>query len=289
MVETYVYVDLLRVLAAVPVFAYASYLDIRERRVPHKTWYPLVAVGTLALVADLLLRDPGRVLTFTAVSFGLGVVFGYGFYYLGTFGGADRYALVVLGFLFPLYPFVGSPYEPLVVPEVPLFILSILGNTVLAGVAYPLKLFGENAVRLNTANPLLMLLAKRVPTDSLHDSFGRVIGTDDDVSLRRSGVFGGGAGVTDIDFVRDYVEWRGIDSIRETREMDLLLEDFVEETPWESEDLEQDAEELLEVAEEDAVWISPGIPFIVPMFVGLLVALTYGDVLFALMRVAFGL
>ena len=289
MVETYVYFDALRVLAAVPVFAYASYLDIKERRVPHETWYPLGVVGTVALIADVILLDAGTVFIFAAVSLALGAGFGYGFYYLGTFGGADRYALVVLGFLFPLYPFVGSPYEPLVVPEVPLFILSILGNTVLAGVAYPLKLFGENAVRLNTANPLLMLLAKRVPTDSLHDSFGRVIGTDDDVSLRRSGVFGGGAGVTDIDFVRDYVEWRGIDSIRETREMDLLLEDFVEETPWESEDLEQDAEELLEVAEEDAVWISPGIPFIVPMFVGLLVALTYGDVLFALMRVAFGL
>jgi preflagellin peptidase FlaK len=289
MVETYVYFDALRVLAAVPVFAYASYLDIKERRVPHETWYPLGVVGTVALIADVILLDAGTVFIFAAVSLALGAGFGYGFYYLGTFGGADRYALVVLGFLFPLYPFVGSPYEPLVVPEVPLFILSILGNTVLAGVAYPLKLFGENAVRLNTANPLLMLLAKRVPTDSLHDNFGRIIGTDDDVSLRRSGVFGGGAGVTDIDFVRDYVEWRGIDSIRETREMDLLLEDFVEETPWESEDLEQDAEELLEVAEEDAVWISPGIPFIVPMFVGLLVALTYGDVLFALMRVAFGL
>ncbi len=289
MVETYVYFDALRVLAAVPVFAYASYLDIKERRVPHETWYPLGVVGTVALVADVVLRDAGTVFVFATVSLALGAGFGYGFYYLGTFGGADRYALVVLGFLFPLYPFLGSPYEPLVVPEAPIFVLSILGNTVLAGVAYPLKLFGENAVKRNTANPLLMLLAKRVPTEALHDQFGRIIGKDGDVSLRRSGVFGGTDGITDIDFVRDYVEWRGVDSIRELREMDLLLEDFVEETPWESEDLEQDAEGLLEIAEEDAVWISPGIPFIVPMFVGLLVAVVYGDVLFALMRVAFGL
>jgi len=28
------------------------------------------------------------------------------------------------------------------------------------------------------------------------------------------------------------------------------------------------------------VWISPGIPFIVPMFFGLLLSLVYGDVLF---------
>lgn len=34
---------------------------------------------------------------------------------------------------------------------------------------------------------------------------------------------------------------------------------------------------------EDVVWISPGIPFLVPLFVGLVVAFTYGDVLFTLL------
>ena len=34
---------------------------------------------------------------------------------------------------------------------------------------------------------------------------------------------------------------------------------------------------------DDVVWISPGIPFIVPMFVGLVLAFTYGDVLFTLL------
>jgi preflagellin peptidase FlaK len=36
------------------------------------------------------------------------------------------------------------------------------------------------------------------------------------------------------------------------------------------------------------VWLTPGIPFILPMFAGLVVALTYGDLLFALLS-AFGL
>ena len=34
----------------------------------------------------------------------------------------------------------------------------------------------------------------------------------------------------------------------------------------------------------ETVWFTPGIPFVVPMFVGLVVALTYGDVLFVLLR-----
>ena len=35
------------------------------------------------------------------------------------------------------------------------------------------------------------------------------------------------------------------------------------------------------LAAEDVVWISPGLPFIVPMFLGLVVSLVYGDALVA--------
>jgi preflagellin peptidase FlaK len=39
------------------------------------------------------------------------------------------------------------------------------------------------------------------------------------------------------------------------------------------------------LADDDVVWISPGIPFLVPMFVGLVFAFVYGDLLFGLFRV----
>jgi preflagellin peptidase FlaK len=39
------------------------------------------------------------------------------------------------------------------------------------------------------------------------------------------------------------------------------------------------------LAEEDVVWISPGMPFIVPMFLALLVSLVYGDLFFTLVSV----
>ena len=45
--------DLLRLLA-VPVFAWAAYRDLRTRRVPNWTWYPLVVVGLVALLWDVL-------------------------------------------------------------------------------------------------------------------------------------------------------------------------------------------------------------------------------------------
>lgn len=36
---------------------------------------------------------------------------------------------------------------------------------------------------------------------------------------------------------------------------------------------------------EDVVWISPGIPFLVPLFLGVVVSFTYGDLLFTLLEV----
>jgi preflagellin peptidase FlaK len=41
---------------------------------------------------------------------------------------------------------------------------------------------------------------------------------------------------------------------------------------------------VLTEPDRESVWITPGVPFIVPMFVGLLVALTFGDLLFVLLR-----
>ena len=38
------------------------------------------------------------------------------------------------------------------------------------------------------------------------------------------------------------------------------------------------------LADDDVVWISPGIPFLVPLFVGLVLAFVYGDLLFAMFQ-----
>jgi len=43
-------------------------------------------------------------------------------------------------------------------------------------------------------------------------------------------------------------------------------------------------EGLRVVTTRETVWLSPGVPFIVPVFLGLVIALTYGDLLFGLLR-----
>ena len=44
--------------------------------------------------------------------------------------------------------------------------------------------------------------------------------------------------------------------------------------------------EVLTEPDRESVWLTPGIPFILPMFTGLVAGLTYGDLLFALLAAA---
>jgi preflagellin peptidase FlaK len=46
----------------------------------------------------------------------------------------------------------------------------------------------------------------------------------------------------------------------------------------------RDGLEVLSSSESESVWVTPGIPFLVPVFLGLVIALTYGDVLFVVLR-----
>ncbi|MDY6765296.1 MAG: A24 family peptidase C-terminal domain-containing protein [Halobacteria archaeon] len=297
--------DVLRVVVVVPVFFYASYRDILERRVRDHVWYPLVVVGVLALVIDLLnTPDPQSLLIFAALNLGIGVLFGSVFYYgLGTFGGADMKALIVISLLFPIYPvFVGVPvldYIPVILPRTDLFVLSVLGNTVIVGAFYPLSLLFENVTERNFTNPLLMFVGKRVRVENLHRHYGRLLREPYSViSLLRSSFSSPSGysrsnndttGITDLDFIRDYVDWLGVDNVKEVDS--FSLDEFVDQTEWGSDDIEKDEEalkNLVEYLEErDEVWISPGIPFIVPMTIGLILALTVGDLLFMFLRLFF--
>ncbi|MDX1746488.1 MAG: A24 family peptidase C-terminal domain-containing protein, partial [Halobacteriales archaeon] len=38
------------------------------------------------------------------------------------------------------------------------------------------------------------------------------------------------------------------------------------------------------LSEADQVWVSPGLPFLVPLVAGLVIALVYGDILFVVLR-----
>ncbi|MWV64785.1 prepilin peptidase [Halorubrum sp. JWXQ-INN 858] len=344
--------DLLRLLV-VPVFAWAALRDVRTRRLPNRIWPPLYAFGLILLVWEVarlwpLMGFGGRLFVIqAAISLGLVAPLGYAFWYLGAFGGADAKALIGLAVVFPTFPtyVVGTTAFPLVVTDLGVFSLTILTNTVLIGLAYPLGLAAVNLAAGERS--ATMFFARPVATESLPERHGRLF--EDADGTTRHGL--------DLDALRMYLRWRGLtlaelrsdperfadpESVGETfdptdggthvgpatdggevvadgedsrdeaavgdrgRDEDGAEGDadsggsaHAHDDPWAAERFLAEIDGtaygtdpdtlrggLAAVTHRDLVSVSPGMPFVVPMFFGLVLALVYGDLLFALLAVA---
>ena len=298
--------DLLRLLV-VPALGWAALRDWRTRRVPNGLWQPLVLLGAVLVVWDgyVAFGTPYAFRPF-AVRVAFSVLFvvplAYAFWYIGGFGGADARAFMTLAVVFPTYP----AYEvlgyslPAVETALGVFSLTILTNTVILGLAYPLVLGARNA--LVGEFSVVMFVGRRVPVGELTETHGSLLETGS--GFERDGL--------DLDALRMYLRWRGLtlDDLRENPELrdpDTLPDDPNDPTggavvtdgsgdPWGAaaflDDIEGSAygttpadlrDGLDVVVDREEVWVTPGVPFIIPLFVGLVLALTGGDLLFWVM------
>ena len=172
-------------LFAVPVFALAAYRDIETRRVRNELWVPLVVLGLVLLATDTVgaLRLGGfRLRLFVihvAVSLGLVAPLGYVFWRLGGFGGADAKAIIVLALVFPEFPtyYLPGVAVPLVQPPLGVFSLSVLSNTVLVGLAFPLLLAVRNLLA-GRRRPI-MLIGRPVQVLAVTTEYGSLLETPD--------------------------------------------------------------------------------------------------------------
>lgn len=330
--------DLLR-LVAVPVFGWAAYRDVKTRRVPNRTWTPLAALAVVLLLWDAytVWTGPTAVgqrlfLIRVAISLGFVIPLSYGFWLIGGFGGADAKAFMLIAVLFPIYPVYYLPMPSVALPlqqtAIGVFSLTVLSNTVLAGVVYPLAVAAGNLARGRFS--LAMFIGRPVAVPDVTEEYGRLLESPD--GFDRGGL--------DLDALRMYLQWRGCsladiradpaqhrlptslpavpndpgDGSLATDGGDSASGDVAEpsandigadgmdhpdqiDDPWGAErfldDIDHSAygtspqqlrDGLDVLVEQDEVWISPGIPFLVPMFAGLVVSLTYGDVLFSLLQ-----
>ena len=257
-----------------------------------------------------------------AISLLFVVPLGYAFWYVGAFGGADAKALIALAVVFPRFPTyeVGGVALPLVGTDLGVFSLTVLTNAVLLGLAYPVGLAVVNLAR-GVVSPS-MFLARPVATGSLPDRHGRLFEDPDGptrsgLDLDALRMYLRWRGVALADLREDPDRLRDPASVDETfdptdgathvgprtdggaaadagasgRDVPSDVDD-----PWAAERFLAEIDRgaygtdaatlrggLAVVAREDRVFVSPGMPFVVPMAVGLGVSLTFGDVLFALL------
>lgn len=226
--------DLLRLLV-LPVFGYLAWRDVKTRRIPHRTWYPLGALALALLVWDAYAVFTGDTagyernlfLTQVAISVFFLVPLAYGFWLLGGFGGADTKAFMVIALLLPTYPeyhleALGVEGEvatlPLVVTDIGVFSLTVLANTVLVGALYPVALAAKNGMTgyvspgMFVATPIRAEQATRTYGVLLEFAEGRLRDARSLAELRAHFSWRR----LDLDALRMYLQWRGL-SLAEAR------------------------------------------------------------------------
>lgn len=248
---------------------------------------------------------------------------GYVFYRTGAFGGADAWAIITIAVLYPTYPsfeLQGIGF-PVVTTSIGVFSMTILTNSLLLTSSTNIFLFISNMINKNY-DVRYIIFARPVSVNSLSERHGKLVETVDgktrdglDIDVLRMYLRWRGLNLPQIWESSEKV--RNPDSIGDTHQptdgrsniephqqsslnqdvddkhnKDELDDpwgveqffDTVEHTYGNDPDQLVDGLELLSQREGGSVWVSPGVPFIVPIFLGLVVSITYGDMLAVLLN-----
>lgn len=238
--------DLLKVLFCTPFLLYSCYSDIKTRRVTNKLWIVMLAGSVVFVFYDILTKGTSYLLHLF-LSAGLIFVLVYILFQLGTFGGADAKSLIVISIILPSYPaFSAFGFDlPLNRPLLDLFSFGILGNAVLLTIVVPLGLAIYNISRmgLHIDNPLYIFIGYKSRISDLADKHIKLIQSFEEEN-----------GKVEFRFRRGGVEINDevVTELRTLSEKGMI---------------------------KDEVWVTPGLPFMIPITLGFFVAVFYGDLI----------
>ena len=227
-------------------------------------WYFVLIIIIFSITSLIMLFSPDGWGTPALVILLMSVFCGvfYLFARMHLFGGADAWALIFISFCIPTFPFTPILGNP------PLGFLSfsVLINALLLNLVAPVGIFVINCIRRNRAPLMYMFFGFPVRGDRIQDEWGFVM--------------------EDID------EKKGVISRRFIGFWDSVRRMYAGKGRVYTKDLREHPEEFQKELEmyrnAGTVWISYAVPFIIPITAGLITAIVFGDLLFALMKIIAG-
>jgi preflagellin peptidase FlaK len=249
--------DLAAVSVSIIFFALGSYFDIKTREVSDKVWLLYGPIGATLTTARVVLEPPTLILTLESI--GLTTVVSLGLFYLGLFGGADAKAIICLGLTIPLPPTIFSPIIGYLHPFFPVAVV-ILGFVLSISVA----------IWLGARNLLLFLsqgphMFDGITKESAWRKFTACI----------SGYPANPSHLTTTNYLYP-MEKIVDDNENAHREFHLFYSAEVDREKMISEYLEK----LPKVGSPSRVWVSPGLPMLVFITLGIILTLILGDAVF---------
>lgn len=242
--------DILKILFCTPFLLYSCYSDIKTRRVTNKLWQLMLALGSVFVIYDILSYGIPYlfwIIISTCLTFG----FVYILFQFGIFGGADAKSLIVLSIFFPVYPDF-KIFDSIFPIHAPLpffrdfFAFGVFENAVILTVVVPisLALYNISKMGMNIDKPLYSFIGYKTKISELSNK--RHIKLIEDFEIINKEV-------------KFYFKRGGLE----------LDEEIIYELRSASK------KGLI----KDEVWVTPGLPFMIPITLGFFMAVFYGDLI----------
>jgi preflagellin peptidase FlaK len=261
-----------KVTLSIVFLLYASWRDYKTREVSNRVWAIYAPIALFLSLVELLIYEPSK-LPFFGLSFGVTAVFAIILFYSGGFGGADSKALMCIALALPFStetlftPIIPSGVSPL---SQNIFPLTIFSNSVLFAAASGLYILLRNFIQrvasgeklfegtLKTESIgkkiLVMITGYKIPVATLKEKW-HVYPMEDvdngENQLKRKLV------VVPRDEGRDEIVER-LSKAVDTGKI------------------------------SDHVWATPGLPMLIFVTIGLIVALLFGDLVWILVSFVLG-
>lgn len=255
-----------RTILSLGFLLYSSWSDYKTREVSNKVWIFFAPLAFALTFITLFLYGPTQMLLY-GICFGLTSAFALILFYAGGFGGADAKALMCLALALPFYP--QSLKLPLADQASPIssyfFPVTVFSNGVFFAVVFALGMFLNNIVHRKRTSELFRNKYEK-------GNIGRKIltlVTGTEVSLET---------------LKKKWYWYPME---DAEKIDGELKKTLLVLP-KDEGREAVVERLQKAVDEgdikDKIWASPGLPMLIFITAGLIVALAFGDIIWMLVR-----
>jgi preflagellin peptidase FlaK len=265
-------VDVARTGVVILFLVYASWSDYKSREVSDNVWLLLAPLSFALTFTELVLYEPSQLVAY-GTCFGLTAAFSIVLYYSGGFGGADAKALMCLALALPFYP--QSLLTPLAGQPSPIsetfFPITVFSNSVLFAALTAVAILLYNLTsRLRSRQPLfegehkneslgkkilVLITGYKVPISKLKEKWHVYPMEDVEEDANRS-------------FKRKLV--------------------ILPREEGRNEIVERLDKAVQTGSIKDKVWATPGLPMLIFVTAGLIVALFGGDIIWLCIRLVLG-
>jgi preflagellin peptidase FlaK len=252
---------------------YASWSDYKTREVSNRVWAIYAPTALLLSLSQILLyeQDPLSKLALFALSFGVTAAFAIILFYSGGFGGADSKALMCIALALPFST------ETLLQP--------IFGVSPLSLTLFPLTIF-SNAVLFAAASGIYMLLRNLIQRAATRRKLFEGTLTTESLGKKLLVLITGyKVSVGTLKEKWHVYPMEDVDDDGETLKRKLVV---VPKDEGRNEIVARLSKAVDTGKISNHVWATPGLPMLIFVTVGLIVALFFGDIVWLLVSLVLG-